>query len=84
MPKWRNWQTRQTQNLLPVTRRGGSIPPFGTNLRSRLLTECESYGWQANPARLSTVAATAKVDCIHSSRGHSSRGTPDRAGREYE
>ena len=25
--EWRNWQTQQTQNLPPVTRRGGSTPP---------------------------------------------------------
>ena len=30
MPKWRNWQTRRTQNPVPFTRGGGSIPPFGT------------------------------------------------------
>jgi cytoskeletal protein CcmA (bactofilin family) len=33
-PEWRNWQTHETQNLAPVTRRVGSIPSSGTNLRS--------------------------------------------------
>ena len=28
--EWRNWQTQQTQNLPPVTRRGGSTPPSST------------------------------------------------------
>ncbi len=31
-PKWRNWQTHQTQNLALVTQRGGSTPPFGTSM----------------------------------------------------
>ena len=35
-PEWRNWQTHETQNLAPVTRRVGSIPSSGTNLRSGL------------------------------------------------
>ena len=35
-PEWRNWQTHETQNLAPVTRRVGSIPSSGTNLRSRM------------------------------------------------
>ena len=30
--EWRNWQTQQTQNLPPVTRRGGSTPPSSTNV----------------------------------------------------
>ena len=30
MPEWRNWQTHETQNLAPVTRRVGSIPSSGT------------------------------------------------------
>ena len=30
--EWRNWQTQQTQNLPPVTRRGGSTPPSSTKL----------------------------------------------------
>src|SRR4051812_360951 len=30
-PEWRNWQTQETQNLPPVTRRVGSIPSSGTN-----------------------------------------------------
>ena len=30
MPKWRNWQTRQTQNLLGGNPRAGSTPAFGT------------------------------------------------------
>jgi hypothetical protein len=29
-PEWRNWQTQETQNLPPVTRRVGSIPSSGT------------------------------------------------------
>jgi hypothetical protein len=29
--EWRNWQTQQTQNLPPVTRRGGSTPPSSTS-----------------------------------------------------
>jgi hypothetical protein len=29
-PEWRNWQTHETQNLAPVTRRVGSIPSSGT------------------------------------------------------
>jgi hypothetical protein len=29
--EWRNWHTQQTQNLPPVTRRGGSTPPSSTN-----------------------------------------------------
>jgi hypothetical protein len=33
-PEWRNWQTQETQNLPPVTRRVGSIPSSGTNHRS--------------------------------------------------
>ncbi len=28
--EWRNWHTQQTQNLPPVTRRGGSTPPSST------------------------------------------------------
>jgi hypothetical protein len=31
VPEWRNWQTQETQNLPPVTRRVGSIPSSGTN-----------------------------------------------------
>ncbi len=30
LPKWRNWQTRQTQNLVPFVRSAGSTPAFGT------------------------------------------------------
>src|SRR6185503_13298172 len=38
-PEWRNWQTQETQNLPPVTRRVGSTPSSGTNpsLRSVLV-----------------------------------------------
>src|SRR5262245_54695172 len=32
-PEWRNWQTQETQNLPPVTRRVGSIPSSGTTRR---------------------------------------------------
>lgn len=32
VPEWRNWQTQETQNLPPVTRRVGSIPSSGTIL----------------------------------------------------
>ena len=32
--EWRNWQTQQTQNLPPVTRRGGSTPPSSTRFFS--------------------------------------------------
>ncbi len=31
-PEWRNWQTRQTQNLVQVTLGVGSIPTSGRNL----------------------------------------------------
>ena len=30
MPKWRNWQTQQTQNLPLCEQRAGSTPAFGT------------------------------------------------------
>jgi hypothetical protein len=35
-PKWRNWQTRRTQNPVGFTARVGSIPTFGTRFRRRL------------------------------------------------
>ena len=34
-PEWRNWQTQETQNLPPVTRRVGSIPSSGTTRLAR-------------------------------------------------
>jgi hypothetical protein len=34
--EWRNWHTQQTQNLPPVTRRGGSTPPSSTNTSLQL------------------------------------------------
>jgi hypothetical protein len=41
-PEWRNWQTRETQNLVGFTARVGSIPSSGTNrindLRQRWLS----------------------------------------------
>ena len=30
VPEWRNWQTRETQNLVRVTPSVGSIPSSGT------------------------------------------------------
>ncbi len=30
LPKWRNWQTRWTQNPVRLTPRAGSSPAFGT------------------------------------------------------
>ena len=32
MPKWRNWQTRRTQNPVSLTGRVGSNPTFGTKI----------------------------------------------------
>jgi hypothetical protein len=32
-PKWRNWQTRQSQKLLGGNSRAGSSPAFGTSRR---------------------------------------------------
>jgi hypothetical protein len=34
-PKWRNWQTRRTQNPVGLTPRVGSTPTFGTQGRRR-------------------------------------------------
>jgi hypothetical protein len=31
VPEWRNWQTRWTQNPVPLQRGVGSIPSSGTN-----------------------------------------------------
>src|SRR5690606_7937127 len=35
-PKWRNWQTRRTQNPLIRKDRAGSTPAFGTTPRTRV------------------------------------------------
>ncbi len=47
VPKWRNWQTRRTQNPVPFTRGAGSIPAFGTSFfaaacdaRAAAVAEC--------------------------------------------
>jgi hypothetical protein len=34
VPEWRNWQTRETQNLVHFTVSVGSIPSSGTNFRT--------------------------------------------------
>ena len=41
-PEWRNWQTRETQNLVRLTASVGSIPSSGTNSTDRL-TSRQNY-----------------------------------------
>ena len=49
VPEWRNWQTRETQNLVHLTVSVGSIPTSGTSLRSPDQSEhAASFGWQAS------------------------------------
>ena len=42
VPKWRNWQTRRTQNPVPFTRGEGSIPSFGTTVLQVLCPQSHS------------------------------------------
>src|SRR4030095_7818170 len=65
-PEWRNWQTQETQNLPPVTRRVGSIPSSGTNLddfespacaQETPVSSCRSPGvWVRFPPQAPTFA----------------------------
>ena len=57
-PEWRNWQTQETQNLPPVTRRVGSIPSSGTTL---------SCVWQTQETPVSLSPVTRRVGSIPSS-----------------
>ncbi len=39
LPKWRNWQTRRTQNPVAFTGRVGSSPTFGIESNSEILVK---------------------------------------------
>jgi hypothetical protein len=51
--EWRNWQTQQTQNLPPVTRRGGSTPPSSTKFTSEWTAQqiAEAFPWDYSEIR---------------------------------
>src|SRR5271167_1823071 len=60
--EWRNWQTQQTQNLPPVTRRGGSTPPSSTKfLDSRRHSVYGAAAVFGGPTRPSVVALTKRL-----------------------
>jgi hypothetical protein len=52
IPVWWNWQTRETQNLVPVTGRVGSTPTMGTNTNNALVVElADTHGLEPCAAR---------------------------------
>ena len=58
-PKWRNWQTRRTQNPLPA-RACGSSPTFGTRVTARASAEAGSTGGSAAEVAELVDAADSK------------------------
>ena len=68
VPKWRNWQTRRTQNPVPFTGRVGSIPTFGTKPFS--FGDCPLGG--APPAGRSPGARRWRY-CVARRTGHGAR-----------
>jgi hypothetical protein len=64
-PKWRNWQTRRTQN--PQSRKGcvGSIPTFGTVEKT---LDCERLQEEFFPQHVATCLFAAGLVAARSGR----------------
>jgi hypothetical protein len=63
-PEWRNWQTQETQNLPPVTRRVGSTPSSGT-----IRLACAP----PSASRRLAHGGLARVECPERANNHASR-----------
>jgi hypothetical protein len=67
-PGWRNWKTRQTQNLVLRKQRGGSTPPPGTK-KFDTCRQPEPAGWQPHGS-----------DCVERGDGAEAAGGAARVG----